>query len=560
MSPLTETITAVLMRSLWQDAVVALALWIALRVSRRRSPNLRYLLSCTALATMVLWPVLSSVDTAPLRSTTPASHASRAVPPIDVSSIVGDGWLSSASPADVPANVTASIERWALPFWIAGVVLFSIRAFAGGAHAVVLARRSTPADAALLAQIAAVAQRMGITRRVRAAISERTLGAATLGVWHPLILVPSAALIGLTAQQLEAVLAHELAHIRRHDYVVNVVQVLVETLGFHHPAIWWASKQISAERELCCDDLALRGHGDPLSYAQALTALACMTAAVPRPALGAATGSLLHRVQRMLGATGEVRPLFPWSVLLSLALIVAAGAIHPEWIRTHAIAEEARLSGFVYDPLGGLVAGIPISVESGPFQRSYFDKTTTDRSGHFLFEHLPSGSFVLTAPQTEFVRPLRINLEDGASVEQDIHMQIDTLAGEITVCATCPPESDSYQLPASLLEEFRRDREAAAANPIQGVAPLGGWEFDRPRVYPYPPFLAPSLEGTAVVEGHIGSDGSPLGLHVVSSAHDDLSAAALAIVQEQRWEPARVQGVAIDVPLRMRVRFMRTRQ
>ena len=561
MSTLSDTITAVLIRSLWQDAVVGLALWIALCASRRRSPNVRYVLSCAALAIMVLWPALSSLDLVHPRSITPASHASPAVPmPIDASTILGDGWRSSASPAHVPANVTASLERWALPIWIAGVVLFSLRAFTGGAQAVVLARRSTPADAALLAQIAAVARRMGITRRVHAAISERTPGAATLGAWRPLILVPSAALIGLTPQQLEAVLAHELAHIRRHDYVVNVAQVLVETLGFYHPAIWWASKQISTERELCCDDLALRGHGDPLSYAQALTALARLPLAVPRPALGAATGSLLHRVQRVLGVGGEVRQSFPWSVLLSLSLILAAGAIHPEWIRTHAVARDARLSGFVYDPFGGLVAGIPLSVEAGPFQPSYFDTTTTDRSGHFVFEHLPSGSFVLTAPQSDFVRPLRIQVEDGASVERDIHMEIDTLADEILVCATCPSEPDSYQLPASLAEEFRRDREAAAADPIRGVAPLGGWEFDRPHVYPYPPSVAPSLEGIAVVEGHIGSDGSPLGLHVVSSPHDDLSAAALAIVQEQRWEPARVQGVSIDVPLRMRVRFMRTRQ
>ncbi len=97
---------------------------------------------------------------------------------------------------------------------------------------------------------------------------------ATLGFLRPVILLPPAVALGVTPQQLEALLAHELAHIRRHDYLVNVLQMLAETLFFYHPAVWWASRRIRVERELCCDDIAVDACGDAVGYAQALTKVA----------------------------------------------------------------------------------------------------------------------------------------------------------------------------------------------------------------------------------------------------------------------------------------------
>ena len=87
------------------------------------------------------------------------------------------------------------------------------------------------------------------------------------------MLLPASALAGLSPQQLEAILAHELAHIRRHDYLVNLLQTLVETLLFYHPAVWWLSRRIRIERENCCDDLAVSLCGDPVAYAKALADL-----------------------------------------------------------------------------------------------------------------------------------------------------------------------------------------------------------------------------------------------------------------------------------------------
>ena len=89
-----------------------------------------------------------------------------------------------------------------------------------------------------------------------------------IGWLRPVVLMPASALSGMGPQQLEAILAHELAHIRRHDYLVNLLQTVVETLLFYHPAVWWLSGRIRVERENCCDDLAVSLCGDPYAYAE----------------------------------------------------------------------------------------------------------------------------------------------------------------------------------------------------------------------------------------------------------------------------------------------------
>jgi beta-lactamase regulating signal transducer with metallopeptidase domain len=132
-------------------------------------------------------------------------------------------------------------------------------------------------------------------------------------------------LSGLTPEQLQAILAHELAHVRRHDYLVNLLQSVVETLLFYHPATWWVSSQVRAEREHCCDDLAVEVCGDRLVYVTALAELT--TIANHRAfALAATDGSLINRVQRILGRPRPMKEPAPgWAVLALLVLF--AGSI-----------------------------------------------------------------------------------------------------------------------------------------------------------------------------------------------------------------------------------------
>ncbi len=111
-----------------------------------------------------------------------------------------------------------------------------------------------------------------------------------MGVWRPAILVPLGFMSGLAPTQVEAILAHELAHIRRWDYLANLVQLLVETLLFYHPCVWWISAQIRQEREHCCDDIAANVLGDRVAYAEMLVMLEGRR--TPKLALAAGGGSL----------------------------------------------------------------------------------------------------------------------------------------------------------------------------------------------------------------------------------------------------------------------------
>src|SRR6185436_8684766 len=126
-----------------------------------------------------------------------------------------------------------------------------------------------------------------------------------VGYLRPVILVPLSFATSIPIGQLEAILAHELAHVRRHDFLVNLLQTLAETLFFYHPAIWWLSSRIRIEREHCCDDLVVELLDNRLEYGRALVALEEMGARDGLFALGAADGSLLGRVRRILGADGR---------------------------------------------------------------------------------------------------------------------------------------------------------------------------------------------------------------------------------------------------------------
>jgi len=131
-------------------------------------------------------------------------------------------------------------------------------------------------------------------------------------------------LCGLAPEQVEALLAHELAHVRRHDYLVNVLQGIAESLLFYHPAVWWISNQIRAEREHCCDDLAVAASGDVLVYARALAELESMRPAHFRAALSANDGSLLRRIQRLADPVAAHRPA-GWGVAWSLGALLLVG-------------------------------------------------------------------------------------------------------------------------------------------------------------------------------------------------------------------------------------------
>ena len=319
MNSIAPALTSALLDFVWQGLAVASLLWIALGLMRRCSADARYLVSCAALAVLALLPVLTMVllhSNPPLRTASSAAQV-----PIRI--------------ALISPNTSIDWQSWMLLLWLAGVLMFSMRLGWGYLQVAALRRRGIAADTALRATVSGLARRMGISHSVQILTASLPDGPRVIGWIRPVILIPAATIAGLTPEQLEMVLAHELAHIRRFDYLVNLGQMLVETLLFYHPAVWWVSGRIRHERELCCDDMAVRECGNPISYARALTALEKLRTETSLVSIGAASQPLLYRIQRLMGVRTQDTPS-RWTGILAICATLACFAWNVNWARGQA--------------------------------------------------------------------------------------------------------------------------------------------------------------------------------------------------------------------------------
>jgi len=244
------------------------------------------------------------------------------------------------------AESVPSYSLWLVELWFAGVVLLSLRS-AGGILLVERLRRKETilVTEELLELCMALQRRMGLTRAVRYCESLHLDAPAVAGWIRPVVLLPVSALSGLTSVQLEAVIAHELAHIGRYDAFVNLFQIGIETLLFYHPGVWWLGKRVRIEREHCCDDAAVALCGSPVTYANALTRMAeCKTA--PELAMAANRSPLVERIARLLGANRAAESfrganLSAGVLCLSAALLAGSallGSVHHVQAQTPAPA------------------------------------------------------------------------------------------------------------------------------------------------------------------------------------------------------------------------------
>lgn len=342
-----ERLGWMLVHFLWQAAGVAMLLAVFLRLLRQSSANIRYLTACAALALMVVLPLAtmqfievpgpaaeagsgprSSVTAAPLPTAT-------AVPMPGQTFALSDVPLETAAPTiPVPwGERIASVLEPALPYvvlgWLVGVFGLSAWHLGGWMQLQRLKRRTVHGVAAALQQrLARIAGRLGVRQAVTL-LESALVEVPTVVSWlRPAILLPASALTGLSPEQLEAILAHELAHIRRYDYLVNVLQTVVEILGFYHPAVWWVSRRIRIERENCCDDAAVRLCGDSVRYARALTCLEEIRHSQTELAMAATGGSLLDRIARLLGRSATDDRRFAWLPGL-ITLLLVIGVVIP---------------------------------------------------------------------------------------------------------------------------------------------------------------------------------------------------------------------------------------
>jgi beta-lactamase regulating signal transducer with metallopeptidase domain len=295
-----------LLHFLWQGALVAGGLAVLDAVLRLRSANARYLLFTGGLLAMTLLPVATFLSVREAASPAAAS-------PAGVSAVTVGADALRTAPLSLAATAASSWDGptlrrrldGALPFlvfgWCVGVALLSARSLGGWMVAQRLRRSGLATVPAHVEQaVERLRERLRLTRVVRLCQSTLVEVPTVIGWLKPMVLLPASTLTGLTPAQLELILAHELAHVRRHDYLVNLMQTVVETLLFYHPAVWWVSRRMRIERENCCDDLAVAAGGDAVSYARALAHLETLRAPMPEVVMAATGGSLIERISRLV--------------------------------------------------------------------------------------------------------------------------------------------------------------------------------------------------------------------------------------------------------------------
>jgi TonB family protein len=412
--------------------------------------------------------------------------------------------------------------------WSAGVLLMAAHLLAGWVRIDRIRRTAARLDMNRWpAAVREMACRSRMTRQVRLLVSSIVDVPAVIGCLRPAILVPASTLSGLTPAHLEAILLHELAHVRRGDYLVNVLQCVVEVLLFYHPAVWWVSSQIRREREHCCDDVAASLCGDRVRYARALTRLEELRGPAARLAPGAAGGDLLARIRRLIEPERVSSPRisggFAMGVIVTIALLALgtqAGPASVEPVRSEVVVaspstpaplpsaipsdpvnvqpvapnpprptrattpavrpgreeaptpvEQAQtsqtgLAGMVRDRTGGVIPGATIALATSASEGGR--TATTNARGEFLIDGVTTGTYVLTVSLPGFrTAQSSIDVTTGQLRRIDVILNIGGLTETVTVQA---PASD--QRAASPARTTQPNPQGAASSSDEAKAVL----------------------------------------------------------------------------------------
>lgn len=362
-----------LIHFVWQGA--ALALILATTLAFLRDSRARYGITVCVLATMMIAPV---VTFAVLRHPSAPFTRLSAAEYTDVTGVFEAAHtVAPSNHADFiipfsPSTLSGRGMSWLVFSWFAGASIFCLRTLGGW----LLFRRlrgehSEPVAADLLKICLAWQRRLSITRPMRYLQSQRLDSPAVIGWFRPVVVLPVATLAGLSPWQLEAIIVHELAHIKRLDGFVNLFQIVAEALLFYHPAVWWVNRVIRDEREHCCDDVAVACCGNAEEYARALVQLET-TRSTPEWALAATGGILKSRIARLLGLrsttrTGLVAGLTAIATLCGTAALLAAAASREAHATTMTLDDHAGVSVWPQPALSASPRLTSISPRAEPY-------------------------------------------------------------------------------------------------------------------------------------------------------------------------------------------------
>jgi len=412
-----------LLHFIWQAGAAAIILAILLRTLRKSTANLRYIIACFTLALIVLLPAITiqlvpvsspppAIDITPAPITTVLPALEMSEPEMTVIANPPEPEISPKAPSISLKQRAADTLEPALPYivsgWLIGVFCLSIWHLGGWAQLHRLKRRMVKqVDSTLLNKLKVLLQKLKVKQTVKFMESAIVQIPTVVGWLQPVILLPASALTGLNTEQLQAIVAHELAHIKRFDYFINILQTVVETLGFYHPAVWWISYKIRTERENCCDDMAVNISGDRVSYAGALASMEEIRAAHAKLAVAATGSNLFRRICRLLGKDSADNTGLSWVPAATTILLIIALAIPTTLALTNRYEQATSkvdhnkflpitCSGRIVDSKGDAIASAMVEAyetffdKAGNLKLRLIGKSVTKDDGNFSFKTAPT--------------------------------------------------------------------------------------------------------------------------------------------------------------------------
>ena len=446
---------------------------------------------------------------------------------------------------------TATALRTLGPIWLAGAAISLSFLLVGFARLAWLASRSQRVVNETWTEIAAtLSRRLGLRRPVLLLQSDHPTLLVTWGLHQPKVILPDEAR-GWPEDRVRIVLAHELAHIRRGDWLVLMAAELLRAVYWFNPIIWIACRRLRRESEHACDDAVLGLGVEGTEYASHLLDLARAfrqhrRAFFPAPAM-ARPSSLERRVSAMLNRSLNRTPLTrPACIAIVIALLTIALPIAGLVASAQATAQ---FSGSLVDTVGRILPDTPMVLSNAQSHQKH--ETRSDQNGHFSFAGLTGGDYVLEVDRAGFATTQgRVTLGAGQSLMQDVALQLGTL--QETIFITDGPPSP---LTGS------RARVAYKAKPSAcSQATVGGCIEQPAKIHDVKPYYPPQLSGSGrdaavLLEARIGVDGFINDLRVVSPGEPEFAAAAVEAVRQWGFSQTRLDGVPVEVRMNVSVTF-----
>jgi len=524
--------------------------WITAIALRQRSSALRHHVWAAAILASLALPFLALLlpgwHSATLGSAATlwspahedaASSSSYAIPSVFVDAV-------AASPAFNKLAIAALIV------WAFGFSLVLVRLVAGLARLAWISAHAKPIfDEDWMRTVSEFSQFHKLGRSVRLLQCSSPLAMPlTWGILRPVIVLPSGATLW-TEDRCRIVLSHELAHIARHDWLLQICAEVARCFYWFHPLVWLASARLRQESERASDDAVLRSGVAPSHYASQLLDLArtlensgrlwSTALAIARPSnLERRFAAMLNPSINRRTLSARTRFLVPFLALTFLLPLAA--------LRLTAQHLSGKVSGSIQDPSGTGVANATIIMSKQPGDIDMITMTTSDREGNFSFKALPAGEYELKVMKRGF-EPFRlpqVTLESGRDFFQSITLQPGTIIEEVEVV----PNGTAKPLPSSATGKPSRIRvggDIEAPHLITKVQP----------VYPESARSA-GVSGTVILHAIISKDGKPLSLRVMNSQVDpDLARSAVEAVSQWRYTPTLLNGEPIEIDTTIMANF-----